>query len=80
MSLVDFIQYNNVVVGQGRIRRHLTEDEPFRDKDDTGGLRLTLLESDLVAHLRAKLVERLVCYTLGQGDASDPPWLRADDP
>lgn len=60
MSLVHFVENDNVVIGQHGIGRDLPQHKAFRDEADSRRLRLCLLEADLVADLGAVIVERLV--------------------
>ena len=77
VSLMDLIEYDDVIRPKGRVCVHLPQQKTLRQEDYLSVFRSTSFKAYLIAHARAVLVEGLVGDAFGEGDAGYAAGLRA---
>jgi hypothetical protein len=79
VSFVNFVENKNVVAAQTRVTRYLSQQKSLCQKQNPSFVRFVFLKPDLISDLIPVLVERLEPDSIGKGNASDTPRLRASD-
>ena len=79
MPFVDFIDHENIVIGESGIGLQLTEKDPLGHEDNSRGFDASFFEANLVSDLIIVLVQCFVTDAFGEWDAGDTTRLCAGD-